>query len=132
MAPLPSPPVPDHCPSTFKYFLSVCVCTFQAEQIKKTKTILRAYICDIDGVYRRLSTTKNAGNQLGTRFFCGTGFYKRREINCKEKKKDELSPAIGENYINKNVSFLLIFYLCMFLLIANHKESEKNSHRKGR
>ena len=43
--------------------------------------------------------------------FCGTGFYKRREINYKEKKKDELSPAIGKNYINKNVSFLLTFYL---------------------
>jgi len=43
--------------------------------------------------------------------FCGTGFYKRREKNCKEKKKDELSPAIGKNYINKNVSFLLTFYL---------------------
>jgi len=45
------------------------------------------------------------------KIFCGTGFYKRREINCKEKKKDELSPAIGKNYINKNVSFLLTFYL---------------------
>jgi len=50
----------------------------------------------------------------------------------KDKKKDELSPAIGKNYINKNVSFLLTFYLYMFLLIANRKESEKNSHRKGR
>jgi len=54
------------------------------------------------------------------------------EENCKEKKKDDLSLAIGENYINKNVSFLLTFYLCMFLLIANRKESEKNKHRKGR
>ena len=26
--------------------------------------------------------------------------------NYQEKKKDELSPAIGKNYINKNVSFL--------------------------
>ena len=43
--------------------------------------------------------------------FCGTGFYKRRKKNCKEKKKDELPPAIGKNYINKNVSFLLTFYL---------------------
>jgi len=33
--------------------------------------------------------------------FCGTGFYKRREIKCQEKKKDELPLAIGENYINK-------------------------------
>ena len=37
--------------------------------------------------------------------FCGTGFYKRREKNCKEKKKDELPPAIGENYINKMFLF---------------------------
>ena len=43
--------------------------------------------------------------------FCGTGFYKRREKNCQEKKKEKLSPAIGKNYINKNVSFLLTFYL---------------------
>jgi len=43
--------------------------------------------------------------------FWGTGFYKRREKNCQEKKKDELPPAIGKNYINKNVSFLLTFYL---------------------
>jgi len=43
--------------------------------------------------------------------FCGTGFYKRREIKCQEKKKDEPSPAIGKNYINKNVSFFLTVYL---------------------
>jgi len=43
--------------------------------------------------------------------FCGTGFYKRREKKCQEKKKEVLSPAIGKNDINKNVSFLLTFYL---------------------
>ena len=43
---------------------------------------------------------------LSVGIFCGTGFYKRREKNCQEKKKDELFPAIGKNYINKNVSFL--------------------------
>ena len=99
-------------------------------------------MCDTEGVYRRLSTAKNAGKQLSTRFFCGTGFYKRQEKNCKEKKKEVLSPAIGKNYINKKVSFLpvrvrtqtglLIFYFCMFLLIANRKESKRYSHRKGR
>jgi len=92
--------------------------TFQAEQIKKTKTILRAYICGIDGVYRRLSTAKNAGKQPSTRFFFGTGFCKRQEKKIQRKEKNDPSPAIGENYINKNVSFLLTFYLCMFLLIA--------------
>jgi len=43
--------------------------THQLEQVKKTKTIPRVYLCDIDGVYRRLSTAKNAGKQLRTSFF---------------------------------------------------------------
>ena len=55
----PSLPVSDHYTSTFEYFLSVCVRTRQVEQIKNTKTILRVYIRDTDGVYRRLSTAKN-------------------------------------------------------------------------
>ncbi|GAI18270.1 unnamed protein product, partial [marine sediment metagenome] len=38
---------------------SVCGCTFRAEQIKNTKTILRVYTHDTEGVYRRLSTAKN-------------------------------------------------------------------------
>jgi len=74
-------------------------------------------MCDNEGVYRRLSTAKNVGNQLSRRIFCGTGFNKRREKNHKEKKKDDLSLAIGENYIKKGF-FSLIFYLWMFLLIA--------------
>ena len=85
--------------------------TLRVEQIKKTKTILRDYIYDIDGVYRRLSTAKKCRQTIKQEIFCGTGFYKRQEINSKEKKNDELSPAIGKNYINKNVSFLLTFYL---------------------
>jgi hypothetical protein len=32
---------------------------------------------------------KNTGRQLSTRIFCGTGFCKRQEKNCKEKKKDD-------------------------------------------
>jgi len=78
------------------------------------------------------SPQKNAGKQLSTRFFYGTGFNKRQEKKIQRKEKRYLSLAIGENYINKNVSFLLTFYLCMFLLIANRKESENISHRKGR
>jgi len=38
--------------------------TPRVEQIKKTKTIPRDYMCDIGGVYRRLSTAKNAGRQF--------------------------------------------------------------------
>ena len=69
--------------------------------------------------------------------FCGTGFYKRRERNCKEKKKDDHPPAIGKNYINKNVSFLLTFYLYSFCLsltarnpikMVTEKEDKKLPH----
>jgi len=35
--------------------------TLWAEQIKKTKTIPGDYMCDTEGVYRRLCTAKNAG-----------------------------------------------------------------------
>ena len=64
---MPSPSLPDHCISTFKYFLPACGLKLRAEQIKNTKTILRTYIRDIDGVYRSLSTTKNysKNNQAG-------------------------------------------------------------------
>ena len=37
--------------------------------------------------------------------FCGTGFYKRREKKLQREEKDELSPAIGKNYINKMFLF---------------------------
>ena len=68
-------------------------------------------MCDSEGVYRRLSTAKNTAKINKHEIFCGTGFYKRREKNHQEKKKDELPPAIGKNDINKKVSFLLTFYL---------------------
>jgi len=62
--------------------------TLRAEQIKKTKTILRDYMCDNEGGYRRLSTAKKmqAGN-LSTRIFCGAGLYKRREKKLQREKK---------------------------------------------
>jgi len=85
--------------------------TIQAEQIKNTKTILRGYLPDIDGVYRRLTTAKKADNQLSMRFFAALASTNARRRKSKEKKKEELPPAIGKNYINKNVSFLLTFYL---------------------
>ncbi|MCD6578520.1 hypothetical protein J7L48_03525, partial [bacterium] len=95
-----------------------CMRTLRAEQIKKTKTILRVYMCDNEGVYRRLSTAKNTCKQLSRRIFCGTGLYKRQEKKILGEK-DDLSPAIGENYINKMfLFFFLTFYLWMFLLIA--------------
>jgi len=42
---------------------------------------------------------------LSVGFFCGAGFNKRREKNHKEKKKDDHTPAIGKNYINKMFLF---------------------------
>lgn len=80
-------PVPAHYTSTFKCFLFVCVCTLREEQIKNTKTIPGVYMCDNGGVYRRLSTAKKAGKQLSIRFFCGSGFYKRREQKLQREEK---------------------------------------------
>jgi len=42
---------------------------------------------------------------LGVGLFCGAGFNKRRGKNHKEKKKDDHTPAIGKNYINKMFLF---------------------------
>jgi hypothetical protein len=42
---------------------------------------------DNGGVYRRLITAKNAGRQLSTRIFCGTGFYKRQEKKFQREEK---------------------------------------------
>jgi len=88
---------------------------------------------DIDGVYRSLSTAKNHSKNIKRRAFLGCRLLQTpgEENSKKRKEKRYLSLAIGENYINK-MFFLLTFYLFMFLLIANRKESEKNSHRKGR
>jgi len=45
------------------------MCTLRAEQIKKTKTILRVYRCDNEGVYRRLNTAKNNSKDIKRGFF---------------------------------------------------------------
>jgi len=71
-------------------------------------------MCDNEGVYRRLSTAKNADKQLSTRFFCGTGFYKRQEKKIQRKEKKYLSLAIGENYINKMFLFFNILFMDVF------------------
>jgi len=71
-------------------------------------------MCDIDGVYRRLSAAKNKSKQLSMRIFCGT----ESSINARrrkyQEKKDDPSLAIGENYIKKiflffNISFMDVF-----------------------
>jgi len=61
--------------------------TLRVEQIKKTKTILRVYMCDIGGVYRRLSTAKKCRHTNKQEIFCGTGFYKRQEKKIPGEKR---------------------------------------------
>ena len=58
-------------------------------------------MCDNEGIYRRLSTAKNAGRQLSTRIFAAPASTNAGRRNYKEKKKDDPSLAIGENYIKK-------------------------------
>jgi len=43
-------------------------------------------MCDIDGVYRRLSTAKNAGTQLSTRFFAAPASANAGRNKIKENK----------------------------------------------
>jgi len=69
---------------------------------------------------------ENAGRQLSTRIFCGTGFYKRREKNHKEKKKDDPSLAIGENYINKMFLFCLCVSACLRAYLLRHADRSFN------
>jgi len=102
MPPRPSPPLSVHYTSTFKCFLSVCGCMGRAEQIKNTKTILRVYMCDTEGVYRRLSTAKKCGQVITHENFLRHWLLQTPgEENPKKRKKDDPSLAIGENYIKK-------------------------------
>jgi len=71
-------------------------------------------MCDTEGVYRRLSTAKNAGRQLSTRFFAALASTNARRRNYKEKKKNDLSLAIGENYIKKIFLFFNILFMDVF------------------
>ncbi|GAH34185.1 unnamed protein product [marine sediment metagenome] len=56
------------------------------------------------------SPQKITAEIIKRRLFCGAGFNKRREKKIQREKKDDLSLAIGENYIKKYF-FSLIFYL---------------------
>ena len=108
-------------------------------------------MCDTEGCLQKTQHRKKCSNNIKHEIFCGTGFYKRREKNYQEKKKDELSPAIGKNYINKNVSFLpvrvrtclradthrqaqtglLTFYYRCFYLSLTARNPKKISTEKG-
>jgi len=91
------PSVPDHCASTFKYFLAV---------VKNTKTSLRAYMCDTEGVYRRLITTKNNSKDIKRRAFLWCRFLQTPGEEITKRRKKMIPPAIGENYINEKFLFL--------------------------
>ena len=54
--------------------------------------------------------------------FCGTGFYKRREKKLQREEKDELSPAIGKNYINK----MFLFFNILFMDVFTYRLTAKN------
>jgi len=68
--------------------------TLRVEQIKNTKTILRVFIHGIGGVYRSLSTAKNAEKQLSTRFFAAPASTnaKRRKLKREKKILNEYLP----------------------------------------
>ena len=46
-------------------------------------------MCDTEGVYRRLCTTKITARILSVGLFCGAGFYKRREKKLQREEKEE-------------------------------------------
>jgi len=87
--------------------------TLRAKQIKKTKTILRDYIYDIDGVYRSPSTAKIIAKILSVGFFAVPASTNARRRKYQEKK-DDPSLAIGENYIKKIFLFFNILFMNVF------------------
>jgi len=55
------------------------------------------------GVYRRLITAKKMQAViLSTRFFCGTGFYKRQEKKLQRGEKNKFRMVFEENWKAKN------------------------------
>jgi len=70
------------------------VLALRAEQIKKTKTIRRVYMCGNEGVYRRLRHRKKMqASNLSMRIFCGAGFYKRQEKKIQREEKNVSFPG---------------------------------------
>ena len=73
--------------------------TLRAEQIKKTKTILRAYMRDAEGVYRRLSTAKNNSKDIkrGAFLWCRLLQTPGEEIAKRRKRRGEGGEKLREN-----------------------------------
>ena len=90
--------------------------TLRAEQIKNTKTIPRAYIGDIDGVYRRLSTAKNASKQISTRFFAAPASTNAGRNKIKDNK-------MLNGYLTKEIIVMLRLYkLCLIKPYLIHED----------
>ncbi len=100
--------------------------TARKSRIKNTKTIIGAYIRDIDGVYRRLSTAKKCRQAIKHEIFLRHWLLQTPgEENPKKRKKDAPFLAMGENYIDKIFLFFLYFiYGCFYpsLTIRNPKD----------
>ena len=72
-------------------------------------------MCDIVGVYRRLSTAKNAGTQLNTRFFAAPASTNAGRNKIKENK-------ILNGYLVKEIIIMLRLYkLCLIKPYLTHK-----------
>ena len=120
------PSVPAHCSFYVLIF-------FSSSSIKKLK-LSGELICATPGAFIEDPTPqKITAKILSAGLFCGSSFYKRREKNCKEKKKNDHPLVIGENYINKMFLYFSfnIFYGCFYLSL-NCTKTDKYSHQKGR
>ena len=73
-------------------------------------------MCDIDGVYRRLSTAKNTGKQLSTRFFAAPASTNAGRNKIKENK-------MLNGYLTKEIIVMLRLYkLCLIKPYLIHED----------
>jgi len=66
---------------------------------KKTKTIIRVYMCDTGGVYRRPYTTKIIAKILSVGIFVVPASANAGRGNYKDKKKDNFPQFTGDHFL---------------------------------
>ena len=71
-------------------------------------------MCDIDGVYRRLSTAKKCRQTIKHENFLRHWLLQTPGEEIAKRKKDDPSLAIGENYIKKIFLFFNILFMNVF------------------
>ncbi len=73
-------------------------------------------MCDNEGVYRRLRHRKKCRQTIKHENFLRHRLLQTpgEKLQSKEKKKDDLSLAIGENYIKKIFLFFNILFMDVF------------------